>query len=62
MRTTLSIAAVVAMIGLAVGATLANQPAATTLAQAEGFHQPSIMIDQITANAKDLPAQPFVAP
>jgi hypothetical protein len=56
---TLSIA-VVAVLGLAIGATLMSRPAATWLAAGDDVHQPSIMIDQ-TANAKNLPVQSFDA-
>jgi formate-dependent phosphoribosylglycinamide formyltransferase (GAR transformylase) len=51
--------AVVAVLGLAIGATLLNRPAATALAAGDDVHQPSIMIDQLTANAKNLPVQSF---
>ena len=57
---TLSIAALFMVLGLAVGATLASQPAANALVQVERA-QPSIMIDQLTAAAKNLPVQSFDA-
>jgi hypothetical protein len=57
---TISIA-VVAVLGLAIGATLVSRPAATALAAGADVHQPSIMIDQLTANAKSLPVQSFDA-
>jgi hypothetical protein len=56
---TLSIA-VVAILGLTISVTtVMNRPAATALAADE--RQPSIMIDQLTANAKGLPVQSFDA-
>ncbi len=59
---TLSIVAVLALFGtgLAVGVTLANQAAANAPAQTSV--QPTMMIDQLTADAKNLPDQPYVAP
>ncbi len=39
---------------------LVGQPAANVASTAE-FRQPSIMIDQLTANAKNLPVQSFDA-
>jgi hypothetical protein len=47
------------VFGLVFGATLVNRPAAIQLARAGELHQPSIMIDQLTANAKNLPVQAF---
>jgi hypothetical protein len=40
-------------------ATHVNRPAAIQLARANEFHQASIVIDQLTANAKNLPVQAF---
>jgi hypothetical protein len=50
---------VVATVGLAVGAMFVNEPAADRLSTGDAFHQSSIMIDQLTVNAKNLPAQSF---
>jgi hypothetical protein len=66
---TLSIAAVLTVLGLAggtvlglaAGTTIVNQQAANALAQAEGVRRPSIMIGQLTANTKDLPVRSFDA-
>ena len=58
---TLSLA-VVAVLGLTISVTaVMNQPAATALAADDDVRQPSIMIDQLTANAKGLPVQSFDA-
>ena len=57
---TLSIA-VVAVLGVAIGAALMTRPAATTLAAGDEFGQPSVMIDPLTANTKNLPVQSFDA-
>jgi hypothetical protein len=57
----LSMTAVLTVLALGMGATLLDQPAANALAQGEGFNQPSIMIDQLAPNAKDLPVQSFDA-
>jgi hypothetical protein len=53
--------AVLAVIGVAIGATLMDRPAATALANAEGYQPVSISIDQLTTDAKDLPLQSFDA-
>jgi hypothetical protein len=49
------------VLGLILGASLLSRPAANALEPTGEFHQPSIMIDQLTANAKDLPVQSFDA-
>jgi hypothetical protein len=49
------------VLGLILGASLLSRPAANALEPTGDFHQPSIMIDQLTANAKDLPVQSFDA-
>ena len=53
--------AVGAVLGLTIGATLMSRPAATALAAGDDVHQPSIMIDQLTANAKNLTGPLFDA-
>jgi len=58
---TLSLA-VVAVLGLTISVTaVMNRPTATALAADDDVRQPSIMIDQLTANAKGLPVQSFDA-
>lgn len=57
----LSIVMMLTVLGVAAGAAMAIQLAANAPSQAEGFRQPSIMIDQLTANAKNLPVQQFDA-
>jgi hypothetical protein len=54
---TLTIAAILTVFALAGGTMLVNQPAAN----ADNVHQSSIMIDELTANAKNLPTQSFDA-
>jgi hypothetical protein len=49
------------VFGLVLGASLLNRPAASALEPTGEAHQPSIMIGQLTANAKDLPVQSFDA-
>jgi hypothetical protein len=49
------------VFGLILGASLLNRPAASALVPTGELHQPSIMIGQLTANAKDLPVQSFDA-
>jgi hypothetical protein len=49
------------VFGLILGASLLSWHAASALVPTGEFHQPSIMIDQLTANAKDLPGQSFDA-
>jgi hypothetical protein len=49
------------VFGLILGASLLSRPAASALVPPGQRHQPSIMIDQLTANAKDLPVQSFDA-
>jgi hypothetical protein len=49
------------VLGLILGASLLSRPAANALEPTGEFHQSSIMIDQLTANAKDLPVQSFDA-
>jgi len=44
--------------GLIFGSTLLSPPVANGIATGD-VHQPSIMIDQLTANAKNLPVQSF---
>ena len=48
------------VLGLAIGASLANRPATNALAQAE-FAQSSIVVDQLSTNTKDLAVQSFDA-
>lgn len=67
----LSVAVVLTVLGLAagttlaiqltVGATLALQLAANAPSRADGFRAPSIMMQRLTANAKDLSARAFDA-
>jgi hypothetical protein len=54
-------AAMLAVLGVAAGATVASNSAGRALARAEGFAQQAMPIDQITSNAKDLPVQSFDA-
>jgi hypothetical protein len=49
------------VFGLILGASLLNRPAVSALVPAGELHQASIMIDQLTASAKDLPVQSFDA-
>jgi hypothetical protein len=49
------------VLGLILGASLLNRPAANALEPTGEFHQASINIGQLTANAKDLPVQSFDA-
>jgi hypothetical protein len=51
----------IAVFGLLLGASLAGRPPANALAPAGEIRQSSIMIDQLTANAKNLPVQSFDA-
>jgi hypothetical protein len=43
------------------GASLVSRPPANALVPTSEFHQSSIMIEQLSAAAKDLPAQSFDA-
>jgi hypothetical protein len=45
---------------LVFGASLMNQPVTNGVSSGD-FHQPSIMVEQLTTNAKDLPVQSFDA-
>jgi hypothetical protein len=49
------------VFALLFGASLASRPAANTLVTSGEFHQPSIVVEQLSANAKDLPVQSFDA-
>ena len=49
------------VFGLILGASLLSRPPANALVPTGELHQPSIMIGQLTANAKDLPVQSFDA-
>jgi len=49
------------VFGLVLKAKLLSRPAANALVSTGELHQPSIMIGQLTANAKDLPVQSFDA-
>jgi hypothetical protein len=49
------------VFGLILGASLLSWPAANALLPTGALHQPSIMIDQLTATAKNLPVQSFDA-
>jgi hypothetical protein len=49
------------VFGLILGASLLSRPAANALVPTGELHQSSMMIDQLTANAKDLPVQSFDA-
>jgi hypothetical protein len=49
------------ILGLLFGANLASRLPANALVQTSGFHQPSITIDQLSANAQNLPMQSFDA-
>jgi hypothetical protein len=49
------------VFGLILGASLLNRPAANALVPTGELHQRSIMIGQLTADAKDLPVQSFDA-
>jgi hypothetical protein len=57
----LSIAAMLAVLTVAVGATLNSRPVSRALASAEGYVPPTVGIDRLTANANDLPVQSFDA-
>jgi hypothetical protein len=61
MRKLTSAAAMLAVLGVAAGATVASHSVGRALARADGFAQPAMPIDQITSNAKDLPVQSFDA-
>ena len=50
-----------AVFGLLFGASLVSRPPAQALEPMGEIRQSSIMIDQLTANAKDLPVQSFDA-
>jgi hypothetical protein len=50
-----------ALFGLLLGASLAGRPPANALAPTGEIRQSSIMIEQLTANAKNLPVQSFDA-
>jgi hypothetical protein len=54
-------AAMFAVLGVAVGATLGSGAINGTLASAEDYQQSSMPIDQLTAEARNLPAQSFDA-
>ena len=50
----------VSVFALVVGASLASRPAADTLAAKGEFHHASVMVDQLTATAKDWLSRPIV--
>jgi hypothetical protein len=50
---------VMSVFGLLFGASLVSRPPANTLVPVGEIHQPSIMVEQLTANAKNLPVQSF---
>ena len=50
-----------AVFGLLLGATLMSRPPANALAPMGEIRQSSIVIEQLTANATDLPVQSFDA-
>jgi hypothetical protein len=49
------------VFGLILGASVLSRPAANALLPTGALHQRSIMIDQLTATAKNLPVQSFDA-
>jgi hypothetical protein len=49
------------VFGLLFCASLVSRPPANALVPTGEFHQPSIMIEQLNANAKNLPVQSFDA-
>jgi len=51
----------VTALAMVVGVGLATRPAADTLAATGEFHHASIMVDQLTTAARDLPVQSFDA-
>lgn len=53
--------AVLMGLGLVVGATLVNRPAASVPVAADEVHQTSLAIDQLITNAKNLPVESFDA-
>ncbi len=53
--------AVVAALAIGAVATISNNSVSRALADAEGFSQTAMQIDQITTSAKNLPAQSFDA-